>query len=107
MSKPSGGLALDAQLIQARVKLQRAIHDENGLRTAMLVCHGAYEVRLIESLYASPANAFLFWIELFDHNRRLSIDSAGSDALEDAVLAAEHLIARAKEQSEDPGMLPK
>jgi hypothetical protein len=102
LSKTSGRMTLEAQLIQAHVKLQLATRGEDDSRTATLMRHGAYEVRLVEPLRASPASGFLFWIELFDHDRRLSIDSVGSDVLEDAVIGAEHLIARVEEQGEDP-----
>jgi len=91
-------MILEAQLLQAHVKLQLATCGEDGSRTATLVRLGAYEVRLVEPSRTSPASGFLFWIELFDHNRRRSVDSAGSYVLEDAVIAAEHLIAKAKEQ---------
>ena len=64
--------------------------------------NGAYEVRLFESPHACPDSTFLFWIELFDHNRQVSIDSGGSDVLEDAVVAAEHLIALAMRRGEYP-----
>jgi hypothetical protein len=102
LSERSDRMILEAQLIQAHVKLQLATRSEDDSRTATLVRLGGYEVRLVEPSRASPASGFLFWIELFDHHRRLSIDSVGSDVLEDAVTATEHLIARAKEQGEDP-----
>jgi hypothetical protein len=41
-------------------------------------------------------------MELFDHDRQLSIDSVGNLALEDTVLAAEKFIACATKQSENP-----
>jgi hypothetical protein len=62
------------------------------------VRRGAYEVRLVEPSQASPPSGILFWIELFDHYRRMSIDSVGSCVLEDAVIAAEQLIAQAKRE---------
>ena len=95
-------MTLEAQLIQAHVKLQFAARGEDDSRTATLVRHGAYEVRLVEPSHASPAGGVLFWIELFDHDRRRSIDSVGSYILEDAAIAAEHLIAHAERQGEDP-----
>jgi hypothetical protein len=41
-------------------------------------------------------------MELFDHDRQLSIDSAGNCVLEEAVIAAEDFIARATGLSENP-----
>ena len=102
LSKTSGRKSLEAQLIQAHVKLQFAARGEDDSRTATLVRHGAYEVRLVEPSYASPAGRVLFWIELFDHDRRQSIDSVGSYILEDAVTAAEQLIVQARKEGEGP-----
>jgi hypothetical protein len=102
LSKTPGRMTLEAQLIQAHVKLQFAARGEDDSRTATLVRHGAYEVRLVEPSHASPAGRVLFWIELFDHDRRRSIDSVGSYILEDAVIAAEQLVVQAKKQGEDP-----
>jgi hypothetical protein len=41
-------------------------------------------------------------LELFDHDRQLSIDSVGDRVIEDAVIAAEEFIARATKLSENP-----
>jgi hypothetical protein len=102
LSKISARTNLKAQLVQARVQLQLATRGEDDVITATLVCHGAFEVRLIEPPDASQTGAFFFWIELFDHNRQVSIDSGGSDVLGEAVIAAEHLITQSKELSKNP-----
>jgi hypothetical protein len=103
LSKTSDRISLEAQLTQAYVTLQLATHGEDHSRTATLDRHDAYEVRLVELLAASSASAFLFWIELFDHHRQVSIDSSGHVVLEDAVISAEHFIAQAKALGNDPG----
>jgi hypothetical protein len=41
-------------------------------------------------------------MELFDHDRQLSIDSVGNRVLEDAVIAAEDFIGRATRLNEKP-----
>ena len=104
LSERSDRMILEAQLIQAHVKLQLVTRGEDDSRTATLLRLGAFEVRLVEPSRSAPSSGFLFWIELFDHHRRLSIDSVGSYVLEDAVTAAEHLIALAKEQGEYPDL---
>jgi hypothetical protein len=38
---------------------------------------GAFEVRVVQPPSAPPANAVILWIELFDHDQKLSIDSIG------------------------------
>jgi hypothetical protein len=101
LSKTPHKMTLEAQLIRAHLRLQLATPNEDDSRTVTLMRRGAYEVRLVELSHASLVSRVLFWIELFDHHRRRSIDSAGSDILDDAVIAAEHLIAHA-EKGEDP-----
>jgi hypothetical protein len=41
------------------------------------VRHGSFEVRLVQPLQNLPEGAPLFWMELFDHDRKLSIDNVG------------------------------
>jgi hypothetical protein len=62
-------------------------------RTISLERHGAYDVRLVES---PSTDGIPFWIELFDHNINLALDSfAGNDA-EATALAADAFITQAK-----------
>ena len=96
LSKPPYRKNLETQLLQAHVKLRLASKHGHGLVTATLARHGSYEVRM----YEPPHDEFLFWIELFDHNIQFSIDSYGRHVLEDAVVAADDLIAQAKACSE-------
>jgi hypothetical protein len=104
LSKEFVRMALEAQLIRAHVTLQLAGQGTDGSRTATVVRRGAYEVRLVElSWVSSSADTFLFWIELFDHTGKVSIDSGGCHVLEDAVISAELLIAQAKAHNENPG----
>jgi len=91
---------LEARLIQAHVELQVTPKDTNDCRSARLAGYGAYEVRLIESPGNSGAGAFEFWLELFDHTQKISLDSAGANDLEEAAALAEELIAQAQELSE-------
>jgi hypothetical protein len=102
LSKGFVRMALEAQLIRAHVTLQLAGQGTDGSRTATVVRRGSYEVRLVDPSQASSAGMFLFWIELFDHSRQVSIDSGGCHVLEDAVVLAELLIAQAKAHDEDP-----
>jgi hypothetical protein len=67
-----------------------------------LVRVGSFEVRLVQPFQRSPEGAPEFWMELFDHDRKLSIDSVGDLALDDAVIAAEDFIARATGLGRNP-----
>src|SRR5215467_11031417 len=88
---------LETRLARAHVMLLVIPKDEHDSKSTPLVRYGAYEVRLVEM--PSVSNAFVFWIELFDHNRQVSIDSKGANDFEEAVATAEHLILRAEELS--------
>jgi hypothetical protein len=67
-----------------------------------LVRHGSFEVRLVQPLQNVPKGEPPIWMELFDHDRKLSIDSVGNLPLRDAVIAAEDFIARATQLSGNP-----
>jgi hypothetical protein len=102
LPKTSSRAELEAQLIEVQAKLQLTYQDTDGIRLTPLVRHGSFEVRLIQPLHISPERAVLFWLELFDCDRQLSIDSIGNRVLEDAVIAAEDFIERAARLSENP-----
>jgi hypothetical protein len=93
---------LEAQLMEAQAKLQLATPSGDVSSTVTLVRLGSFEVRLINKLNVSPVSPVRFWLELFDHDRRLSIDSVGDCLIEDAVVAAGEFIARAIKSSENP-----
>ena len=85
---------LETRLARAHVMLLVIPKDEHDSKSAPLVRYGAYEVRLVE--LPSVSNAFVFWIELFDHNRQVSIDSKGANDFEEALATAEQLVSRAE-----------
>jgi hypothetical protein len=95
-------IELEAQLIETRAKLHLVPPGGNVSRTATLMRLGSFEVRLIQPLSVPPASSIRFWLELFDHDRQLSIDSVGDRVIEDAVIAAEEFIAHATKLSENP-----
>jgi hypothetical protein len=43
----------------------------------------------------------LFWLELYCHMTRSSLDSCRCDDLDDAEVAADHLVSRAKQLYDD------
>jgi hypothetical protein len=89
-------------LMEARARLQLAPAGADVSRAVTLARFGSFEVRLIQLVSAPQTNATRFWMEMFDHDRHLSIDSVGNLVLEDAAVAAEDFIARARKQSENP-----
>jgi hypothetical protein len=88
--------------MDAHARLQLVPPVAHLSRVVTLARFGSFEVRLIQPTSALPASEVRFWMELFDHDRQLSIDSVGDRVIEDAVIAAEELIARATKLSENP-----
>jgi CheY-like chemotaxis protein len=99
-------MTLEARLIQAHVKLQFTSENEDGSKTASLGRFGAFEVQLVEPPHSSSTNGFIFWIDLIDHERHFSIDSGGTDDLEEALAAAEELLSQAQQLSGKLGLAP-
>jgi hypothetical protein len=93
---------LEAKLREAHAKLQVVHQGTDAPRAATLVRFGSFEVRLIQALSLSPASSVRFWLELFDHDRQISIDSIGDRTMDDAVTAAEEFIAGAIKLNENP-----
>jgi hypothetical protein len=63
--------------MDAHAKLQLVPPGERVSRELTLMRVGAFEVRLVQPPSAPPTNAVILWIELFDHDQKLSIDSIG------------------------------
>ena len=61
--------------------------------------YGAYEVRLLQPVHGSSADPFIFWLELFDHNQRISLDSGSAENLGEALGVTEELISHAEQLS--------
>ena len=97
-------MTLEARILQARIELEAAPKDEHDVKSVLLARHGEYEVRLVESAHDFPAGTFDFWFELFDHRRKISVDSGGANDLERAVAIAETLVANAEELSKNNTM---
>ena len=61
---------------------------------------GDYEVRMFEGSQASSADTPLFWMELFDHNARTSVDSCSDHEIEDAGGLFQDFILQAERSNE-------
>jgi hypothetical protein len=95
-------MGLELLLMEAQTRLQPASPGEDVSATIALVRLGSFEVRLLQPLSVPPTNPARFWLELFDHDRQLSIDSVGDRVIEDAVIAADEFIVRALQLGENP-----
>jgi hypothetical protein len=67
-----------------------------GYRASTLERDGAYEIRLLDSPETTQFGTIPFWIELFDHSTKATVDSYGGYDLEAVAIAADTFITRAK-----------
>jgi hypothetical protein len=86
-----------ARLIRAYLAPSLEPAGEDGARTVSLARFGGYEVRLVEVTQALSAEIPPLWLELYSQGIGSSLDSCGCDEFEEAVLAADELVAQAKE----------
>ena len=64
---------------------------------------GNCEIRIFEGPRANPDGLPLFWMELFDHGARRSVDTFGCYELEEAVVVFEEFISQAVRLNEPSG----
>jgi hypothetical protein len=88
--------------MDAHARLQFVPSAADAATVVTLARFGSFEVRLIQPVNVPLANEARFWMELFDHDRQLSLDSVGNLVLEDAAATAEDFIACARKHSESP-----
>ena len=88
--------ALEQKILQSYVFVVRVNKNAQGYRSSTLERHGAHEVRLIDPPRMTECDTIPFWIELFDHNARTTVDSYGGYDLEAVAIAADAFIARAR-----------
>ena len=69
----------------------------DGSKIVTFKRYGDYEVRLVDFSQGRSTADCLFWLELYCHTTRSSLDSCRCDDLEDAEAAADHLVARARQ----------
>jgi hypothetical protein len=95
---------LERLIVQSYVWVLRAPKAADGQKVASLSRHGLYEVRLLEPSEMTQDNDLPFWVELFDKEQNLSVDSYAGDDIEETAAAVQHLISRAEllEQGSDP-----
>jgi hypothetical protein len=90
---------IEARLVRAQLELYVKRREECGSKSVFVARHGAYEVRLLRPAQGSSVDPFIFWLELFDQDRRISLDSGSAEYFEKALALAEQLISQAKQLS--------
>jgi hypothetical protein len=92
---------LEQRIVRSYIWLLRAPENVDGQRISLLSRHGPYEVRLLEPLQMRRNDTIPFWIELYDRNRRATLDSYGGDEIHAAAAAAEAMISKAEELNQN------
>lgn len=88
--------ALEQKILRSYVFVLRVNKNAQGYRSSTLERHGAHEVRLIDPPQMTECDTIPFWIELFDHKAKTTVDSYGGYDLEAVAIAADAFISRAK-----------
>src|SRR5438067_2161023 len=65
----------ELRIARAYIKLLCIPESSSGARMVSLARIGDLEIRLLEGLQLSSADAPPFWMELFDHKAQVSVDS--------------------------------
>jgi hypothetical protein len=94
LTKSNGSLG---HLSNAYVGLALMPECGDGSKTVTLKRFGDYEVRMIDFSQGRSSADCLFWLELYCHTTRSSLDSCRCDDLDDAEPAADYLVSRAKQ----------
>jgi hypothetical protein len=89
------GKVLEVRILQLYIWALHAKRFIDGCRTATVARYGAYEVRLVEPLLDPQHDIIPFWVELFDHESAVMIDSCGGYDFEETAAGAAALISQA------------
>jgi hypothetical protein len=100
--KNSGLIATMSDDAPTRIKIEEAytellrIPADSVEASVLLASIGQYEIRICSGSTARSAVTPLFWLELFDHASKMSIDSSSCHQIEDAIVVFEYLISQAR-----------
>lgn len=92
----------ELRIAQAYVKLL-CIPEGSSQVSVTLAQIGNCEIRIFEEPREHPDCFPLFWLELFDHRAKWSVDSCSCHKIEDAVIVFEDFISQARHLSEALG----
>ena len=96
--------SFEQRLAHAYALLSHVPEDEHGSRAVSLERCGPRDVRLVEvTRDSSMSAAKSLFLELFDHNSQVSLDSCKCDGIEVAAIAGERMISLAREPDNDSG----
>ena len=72
---------------------------DDGSRYSVIARIGVFEVRLLELPSVNSPEELGLWVELYDRDLRVGVDSYKCDDLDEAIAAAQFLTVQARQQS--------
>ena len=96
MSKTYSNKLGELRITQTYIKLLGLPQNRQGARTISLERIGTYEILMFDVSPDSAADAPLFWLELFDHEAKSSVDSCSCTEIAQAVTIFDDFISLAK-----------
>ena len=87
-----------ARVMEAYTSLFLTPKQDDGSRYSVIARIGDFDVRLLELLSVNFPELTL-WVELYDRDLRVGIDSCKCSDLDEAIDAAQFLTAQARQQS--------
>jgi hypothetical protein len=84
------------RVAQAFIALSSATGSIFAPRYVSVVRMGKYQIRMFNGSLARPGDALPLWMELFDDDAKISIDSCSCHEIDDAVSAFEALVSQVK-----------
>ena len=97
MSKTYSNKLSELRITQAYIKLLGLPQNERGVRMVSLERMGCREVRMFDVMLDAATAAPLFWLELFDHEAKSSVDSSSCTEIGQAATVLGEFISLADE----------
>ena len=85
------------RVAQAYIALLSIPESGSAPKTIPVARIGKYEIRMSNGSPVRFGDGSPVWIELFDHDALVSVDSCSCREIEDALAAFDHLVAQAQE----------
>lgn len=88
---------------QAFIALSSISESNSAPRTVSIVKIGKYEIRMFNGSSIWPGRTLASWLELFDHNAQLSVDSCSCREIDEALTGFDELLSQAESLNEACG----
>ena len=102
MSRISDETLSELRIARAYVKLL-CIPEGSSEASVSLAWIGNYEILIFEGAPADSDGIPLFWLELFDHGAKTSVDSFSCHEIKDAVVVFEDFVSQANQLNQVSG----